>query len=86
MPRRKMKFVVPAPAIPLTVQISTPAFPNVYQAARHFGFKNPDTSGAKVFRRWAHQIGASVVKSGRGYSYNLKQLEELWLKQAAIAA
>jgi hypothetical protein len=80
MPRIKAKYLKQS-SEPIVIPCQeTPAYPNVHQAARHFGFKN-----AQAFRRWAQSIGAHVVKSGRGYTYNLKELESLWDKQAVAA-
>jgi len=64
----------------------TPRFPNVRQAARHFGFPNPDGAGAQAFRRWAQSIGATTVRAGNHFTYDLKQLEMLWRKQIETAA
>jgi hypothetical protein len=80
MPRIKSKYRTPAPEPIIIPCQETPAYPNVHQAAHHFGFKN-----AQAFRRWAQSIGAHVVQSGRGYSYSLKELETLWEKQAIAA-
>jgi len=57
----------------------TPAHPNVVQAARHFG-----TTPA-AFRQWAHKIGATAVKIGKKYTYDLQELESLWREQAKAA-
>lgn len=62
---------------------ATPAHPNVVQAARHFGFLDPETRGAQAFRRWAHKVGAKAVLLGKRVAYDLKQLEELWAKHAS---
>ena len=52
-------------------------------ATRHFGLPRPETSGAQAFRRWAHKVGAKAVLLGKRYTYDLKQLEELWAKHAS---
>jgi hypothetical protein len=82
MPRLKKKWTTPVQEAPKPVSLPlvTPAHPNVHQAARHFG-----TSPAS-FRQWAHKIGATAVKIGKKYTYDLKELERLWREQAAKAA
>jgi hypothetical protein len=84
MPRLKKKWM--SPAVPVadapksTTLLNTPAHPNVHQAAHHFG-----TTPA-AFRQWAHKIGATAVRIGKKYTYDLKELEMLWRELAAKAA
>jgi hypothetical protein len=83
MPRLKKKWMVPAVSVvevPKAVALNaTPAHPNVRQAACHFG-----TSPAS-FRQWARKIGATTVRIGKKFSYDLGELERLWREQAKVA-
>jgi len=71
----------PVEEVPKPVRsLDIPAHPNVVQAAHHFG-----TTPA-AFRQWAHKIGATAVRIGKKYTYDLEELERLWRELAARAA
>jgi hypothetical protein len=82
MPKLKKKWM--QPVTPVTVmpvkECDTPAHPNVYQAARHFG------TSPSAFRRLAIREGFKRVRVGNKDTFDLKEMNQWWTKQATKAA
>jgi hypothetical protein len=82
VPRLKKKWTVPPVAeIPKSnhTHSDTPAHPNVVQAARHFG------TTPSAFRRLAIRERFKRVRVGNKDTYDLKEMNEWWERQAKAA-